>query len=240
MLAITLGLIPSLLLAANRWPPLTDAELEAGISACGAEMAAATERLSTQHSECTEDADCVAFAQVWLGCSGWRSIRTPFPDGLGAKLYGACVGLPVFGQNCSGNVGACVSGKCTGKARSGVGCSEATAALLQKAAEAATCKKDDDCATKWIDKNHFAVSTRFPLDGARAIHAREDACEEGPAAAARPRTTRIGVRPVSSTCAAWCPPIRQSTRSPGCGRHGACATDSSRSWHAPACAARPP
>jgi len=180
MLTITLGLVAALLLAADPWPPLTKSELEAGISACMAEKSAAIERLATQHAECTEDADCVGFAQIWLGCSGWRSIRTPFPDGLSGKIYGACTGIPALGQDCSGNVGACVSGRCMGRARSGAGCTEATAALLQKAADTATCKKDDDCATEWINKTNVAVSASFTVDAARAIHAREDACEEEP------------------------------------------------------------
>lgn len=180
MLLATVGLASALLLAASPWPPLTKAELEAGISACMAEKTAAIERLSTQHAECTEDADCVAVAQIWLGCSGWRSIRTPFPGGLEGRIYEACTGIPALGQDCAGNVGACVKGRCMGRARSGAGCAEATAALLRKATEAAACKKDEDCVTEWIDGSNVAASAGFRVDAAREIHAREDACEEEP------------------------------------------------------------
>lgn len=180
MPTISWGLVSAVLLAANPWPPLTRSELESGISTCRAELSAAHDRLTTQHAACTEDADCVAFQQFWLGCSGWRSIRTPFPTGLGAKIYAACIGIPSLGQDCSGNVGACISGRCMGKARSGVGCPEATEALLQRAAETGSCKSDDDCTTDMINRRNVAVSTRFTLDAARAIHAREDACVEEP------------------------------------------------------------
>jgi hypothetical protein len=33
---------------------------------------------------------------------------------------------------------------------------------------------------EWIDGTKVAISARFTVDGARAIHAREDACEEEP------------------------------------------------------------
>ncbi|MCM2333170.1 MAG: hypothetical protein NDI82_04395 [Anaeromyxobacteraceae bacterium] len=179
MLTGALGLVPTLLLAAHPWPPLTKAELEDGISACMEEKTVAIERLATQHAECTEDADCVAIAQSWLGCAGWRSLRMPSPAGLSARLYEACIGLPALGKDCSGNVGACVSGKCAARARSGVGCAAATAALLRRADELTACKRDGDCEVEWIAGTRMAVSARFTVEGARAIHAQEDACEDG-------------------------------------------------------------
>lgn len=201
MPVLALGIIVAALAGAGRWPPLDQAQLNAGIRVCVTEKDAARERLASQHSACTEDADCVAFSQVWLGCSGWRSIRAPFPEGVVARLDGACLGLPSFGLDCDGSVGACVEGRCAGRSARGTGCPEATAAILRRASQPPTCTSDAECTTLHLAKSDVAVTTRFEVESAKELHAHEDACAgEAPGAGVLDGSWRFPAACVEGTC----------------------------------------
>jgi hypothetical protein len=156
---------------------IDDPGLRPGIEACAEAKASVRDRLEAQHSSCAEDADCVGVVQEWLGCRGWQNLRTPLPWQAKSALVSACTGVPSLGLHCDGNVGACVQGRCMGRERLGANCTEATAALVSRAATPVACTQDDDCAVHWIDAAWQPVSARFQVESARELHAFDDACD---------------------------------------------------------------
>lgn len=146
---------------------------------CDQAKARTAERVRAEDANCDHDWDCVPFAPQYFGCELYRDRHAWTPPAVLAALASACADAPPGPAECTGKVGACVQGRCTARAPSGVDCEPALEAARARAGAPTLCEHDSDCALTAIGGTWFAVARGFWEAAVREEHAIRDRCTEG-------------------------------------------------------------
>lgn len=112
--------------------------------------------LAEQGSACTADWECERQSPWLLGCGAWARRGFQLPAELAEELDAAC-GPFSFDEPCDRKVGACVEGRCQGRAPTLQGCEAARAALVSRLAEPAACERHSDCDERAHPRERHAM-----------------------------------------------------------------------------------
>jgi hypothetical protein len=142
-------IVAALALAAAAFPTPAQRPLRRDAPAgpsCAAARAEVRDRIAAESASCERDLDCVPWEPELGGCELWVHRERRPGDDASQALEEACAG-PAAADTCPPAVGACVRGRCAGRAprRSG-DCAAALRALAARVAERAPgCEENAEC-----------------------------------------------------------------------------------------------
>jgi hypothetical protein len=140
----------------------------------------ALQAVRTEGAACTADAECHRHDPAFLGCDAWANRAWGLDGGRRLALEASCSAVS-WVPDCTPAVGACVEGRCTGRAlEPPPTCDQAQAALAGRLEASQACREDKDCEVANPGPREWPAAAGWKERYAAEWTAVEASCPEAP------------------------------------------------------------